>query len=936
MNENIETDNLETKYNPKEIEDKWYSFWEKEGLFHSEPDDSKKPYSIVIPPPNITGVLHMGHALNNTIQDIMIRWRRMQGLNSLWMPGTDHAGIATQNVVERYLAKNGTSKDAVGREGFIKKVWEWKGEYGSTIIKQLKKLGSACDWERERFTMDAGLSVAVRETFVQLYKKGLIYKGNYVVNWCPRCRTALADDEVDHEDHEGHLWYVKYPFRDAPHLSLTVATTRPETMLGDVAVAVNPDDERYKDMIGEVLILPVVNREIKVYADKFVDKDFGTGAVKITPAHDNNDFEMSLRHDLKPIIIMNDDATMNSLAGDYAGMDRFECREALVEELKLKELISKVEPHNHSVGHCYRCHTVIEPYLSNQWFVKMKPLAAPAIKASEDGRVKFYPERWTKVYLGWLENVRDWCISRQIWWGHRIPAWYCDDCNEITVSDVDPTECSHCKSSKLNQDKDVLDTWFSSALWPFSTMGWPEKTKELAYYYPTSTLVTDRGIIYFWVARMVMMGLEFMGKVPFDSVYIHGTILDEVGRKMSKSLGNGIDPLQMIDQYGADAIRVSLILLTSEGQDVKLAESKFEMGRNFANKVWNASRFALMNIKDNVQGTSTDISKDDFEFEDFWILSRLNTTVKSATDFLEKFKFNESIKVIYDFFWHDFCDWYLEIVKHRIYVKDNDDGVVTTDGQVKSQIIAQNNLVYVLDKTLRLLHPFAPFLTEEIWQMLKNKVLSGQASSVTGEAALSSVLDRSDMNHKSIMDTSWPEYREEFCFGDKEKDMELIQNIIRSVRNMRNEKGILQKTSVDISMCTSDVFENRVMHDHKDFIMKTGNLNDYLIGENIDKPENCVSAVVGMSQIFMSTIGLVNPEVEKERQKKKLAELDKFLKIVRGKLNNDNFVKKAPEQVVEKEREREKELLEQIEKVEETISQIGMSAIARGVSLDSQ
>ncbi|MEK7821781.1 MAG: valine--tRNA ligase [Planctomycetota bacterium] len=589
------TSELPTKYNPGEAEDRWYKLWEGKGYFHSEPD-SRRSFTIVIPPPNITGVLHMGHALNGILQDVLIRWRRMQGYNTLWLPGTDHAGIATQNVVERELLQKGLRRQDLGREKFVETVWKWREEYGSTIIKQLKKIGSSCDWQRERFTMDQGLSRAVREAFVRLWQKGLIYKGKYIINWCPRCQTALADDEVDHETHEGSMWYFRYPFRDEPHLSVTIATTRPETMLGDVAVAVNPGDERYKEFIGEHLLLPIVGREIPIIADEMVDKEFGTGAVKVTPAHDPNDFEMSLRHHLQPLTVMAEDGTMNTQAGEFAGMDRFECREALVEGLRQKRLLVKIEPHVHSVGHCYRCHTVIEPYLSDQWFVRMKPLAQSAIKATEEGKVTFYPERWTKVYLNWLENVRDWCISRQIWWGHQIPAWYCKDCGEINVSIEDPMSCTHCKGKHLVRDTDVLDTWFSSALWPFSTLGWPADTLELKTYYPTNVLVTGRDILYFWVARMVMMGLEMLGKEPFSKVYIHGTILDEQGRRMSKSLGNGIDPLEMTERYGVDAVRMSLLLLTTEGQDIKLSETKFEMGRNFTNKVWNAARFVIMNL----------------------------------------------------------------------------------------------------------------------------------------------------------------------------------------------------------------------------------------------------------------------------------------------------------------------------------------------------
>lgn len=862
----------------------------------------------------------MGHALNNTMQDILIRWRRMQGYNTLWMPGTDHAGIATQNVIERDLATKGSSKESIGREAFIKKVWEWKDEYGSTIIKQLKKLGSSCDWERERFTMDSGLSNAVREAFIRLFNKGLIYKGNYVINWCPRCKTALADDEVEHEEHEGHLWHIKYPFRDEPHIHLTVATTRPETMLGDVAVAVNSNDPRYKDMVGEILVLPIMEREITVYADDFVDMEFGTGVVKITPAHDNNDFEMALRHNLKPIVVMNDDATMNSNAGSYAGTDRFECREALVEELKLKDLLVKVEPHTHSVGHCYRCYTVIEPYLSNQWFIKMKPLALAAIESSKNGDVKFHPERWSKIYLSWLENVRDWCISRQIWWGHRIPAWYCEDCNEINVNKETPESCSKCGSSKLKQDEDVLDTWFSSALWPFSTMGWPEKSKELDYYYPTSTLVTDRGIIYFWVARMVMMGLDMVGKAPFSDVYIHGTILDEIGRKMSKSIGNGIDPLRMIDQYGADAIRVSLILLTTEGQDIKLSESKFEMGRNFANKIWNAARFALMNIKTDLKNREVKIGNDDYTFEDLWITSKLNLAVQNTTDFLENFKFNDALKTIYEFFWHDFCDWYLEIIKPRFYGKDSPEENENSPESVKTQLAAQNVLIYTLDKTLRLLHPFAPFLTEEIWQMLKGKIAENQTNNEleSDSGSLSEIFLRNGMDSESIMIAQWPKQNPEFSSSDIENDMELLQNTIRAIRNIRNKMNILEKRPLNVFIAASSEKNVTVLEQRQDFLKQIANLESVKIGKNIDKPENSASEVIGDIQLFVPLTGIIDLNNEKERQQKRLIELENYLKIVKNKLNNKNFIEKAPEEVVAKEQKREKELVEQINKLNET------------------
>ena len=900
MNETIPN-----QYNPKEIEDKWYGFWEDNNIFHSEPDLTQKPYSIVIPPPNITGVLHMGHALNTIIQDILIRWRKMQGYNTLWMPGTDHAGIATQNVVERDLAKNKNSKEAIGRDKFIDMVWDWKDKYGSTIIKQLKKLGSACDWERERFTMDKGLSSAVNETFIQLYNKGLIYKGHYVINWCPRCKTALADDEVEHEEHEGHLWHIRYPFSDEPHLNITVATTRPETMLGDVAVAVNPSDNRFKDMIGETLDLPILGRKLKIVGDEFVDLEFGTGAVKITPAHDVNDFAMAMRHKLEPITVMNDDGTMNSNAGDYSGMDRYECREALVEELKLKGLIAKVDPYTHSVGHCYRCYTVIEPYLSDQWFIKMKPLAQAAIETANNGQVKFFPERWKKVYLSWLENVRDWCISRQIWWGHRIPAWYCEDCNETVVDKETPKNCPKCKSSQLKQESDVLDTWFSSALWPFSTMGWPKRTQELDFYYPTATLVTDRGIIYFWVARMVMMGLEVMQKKPFSNVYIHGTILDKGGRKMSKSLGNGIDPLKMIDQYGADAVRISLILLTTEGQDIKLSESKFEMGRNFANKIWNAARFVLMNINPDENNKKTTLQIDNYSFEDLWIISRLNYTIEKVSTALEGFKFNEALRTVYDFFWHEFCDWYLEIIKPRLF-NNNKDTEILENGAEKNRFAAQNTLVYTMDKTLRLLHPFAPFLAEELWQKLKGG---------TGDN-FSDCMLKCDMDVNSIMSAHWPIHEEGNAFPKIEEEMRLLQDTIRAVRNVRSKMNILEKLPLKSIVVAPQKDDINVLNDRKDFLSQMANLESIVITDSItEKPDDTACEVVGKMQIFIPLSGLLDTEAEKKKQEKKIEELEKYLKIVKNKLDNKNFIERAPEEVIVKEREREKELLEQLDKL---------------------
>ena len=890
---------LSTQYNPKEIEDKWYRFWEEKEFFHSEPDNSKKPYTIVIPPPNVTGVLHMGHALNNIIQDILIRWRRMQGYNVLWMPGTDHAGIATQNVVERELSNKHIKREQLGRERFIEEVWKWKNQYGSTITKQLKKLGSSCDWSRERFTMDEGLSRAVKDTFVQLFEKGLIYKGKYMINWCPRCCTALADDEVEHEEHEGNLWYIKYPFRDAPHLYLVVATTRPETMLGDVAVAVNSKDERYKEMVGEVLTLPIVGRELAVIADDFVDPTFGTGAVKVTPAHDPNDFEIGKRHNLTPVVVMRENGVMNENAGDYEDMDRFECREALLEDLKLKKHIELVKSHKHAVGHCYRCHTVIEPYISDQWFVKMRPLADVAITASQNKSVTFFPDRWEKIYLSWLENVRDWCISRQIWWGHRIPAWYCTDCGAITVSRDTPQKCSKCSNSILKQDEDVLDTWFSSALWPFSTMGWPDNTPELKHYYPTSTLVTDRGIIYFWVARMVMMGLEIMKRVPFYNVYIHGTILDELGRKMSKSLGNGIDPLLMIDKYGTDAVRFSIIVLTTEGQDIKLSESKFEMGRNFTNKLWNAARFILINIIDE-KPEDIKIESKDYQFEDKWILSQLNSTVEACTNHLEQFKFNEAAMKIYDFTWHSFCDWYLEIVKARLY----------EPASQKDKKVAQTVLAVVFNQILHLLHPFIPFVTEELWQNLKRMVIENKINT------------NKDMNSESLMIDRWPVSDKRYEDKSSENTMSVLQDIIRVIRNIRSKMNIKDKQELNAVISLSkDVEYNLIAHSA--LLKRIANLEQLEIGKNLPKPDNSACEVLGQIQAFVPLAGIIDTKAEKDRQQKNLKQLEDRLLIVKRKLDNKDFVSRAAANIVAMEQNREKELLEQIEKVKLILKDIG-------------
>ena len=702
---------LPKHYNPADVEDKWYAAWEENGCFDSNIDPKRDPYTIVIPPPNVTGILHIGHALNETLQDILIRTQRMRGRNALWQPGTDHAGIATQNVVERQLKKEGLHRDDLGRDRFIERVWAWKTEYGSTIINQMKKLGNSCDWRRERFTMDEGLSRAVRTVFCQLYREGLIYRGRRLINWCPKCGTALSDDEVEHSDDAGHLWYIRYAIKNSSR-HLVVATTRPETLLGDTAIAVHPDDERYRELVGQKAILPICEREIPIVADDFVDPKFGTGCVKITPAHDPNDYECGLRHNLEQIIVIGEDGTMTAAAGKYSGLDRFRCREKLLEELTGKNLIEKIEDLTHPVGHCYRCATVIEPYLSEQWFVKMRPLADAALAASREKQLVFHPARWEKVYFSWLENVRDWCISRQIWWGHRVPVWHCRKCGEMIVEESDPVACPKCGSDRLEQEKDVLDTWFSSALWPFSTLGWPDKTPDLDYYYPTSVLVTDRGIIYFWVARMVMMGLHFMHKTPFRDVYIHGTILDENGAKMSKSKGNGIDPLVMIrggkqvrfgketsfEGIGADALRFTLCDLTTEGQDIKLSPARFEKGRNFINKVWNASRFVLMNVAGRELSRDA-ITPAQLSFADSWILSRLQAVTEQFNQAFDEFRYSELTSQLYDFIWRDYCDWYLEMVKPCF----RESG--------RAADVSARVLLYVLDHILRLLHPIVPFFT---------------------------------------------------------------------------------------------------------------------------------------------------------------------------------------------------------------------------------
>ena len=891
---------LSTRYEPAQIEERIYRFWLEGDWFHTEADWPGESYTIVIPPPNVTGALHMGHALNNTLQDIFIRSRRMQGYNTLWLPGTDHAGIATQNVVEQGLAREDLSRSDLGREAFVERVWRWKEQYGGEIINQLKRLGCSCDWARERFTMDEGLSEAVLETFVRLYEQGLIYRGKYIINWCPRCRTALSDDEVEHEEHEGHLWHIHYPFKDNPKEHVTVATTRPETMLGDTAVAVHPDDERYRDVLGKTVILPVIGREIPVIADDVVDPEFGTGALKVTPAHDPYDFDLSQRHGLEAVVVIDESGVMNRNAGEkYDRMDRFECREALVEELRERGELGRIEPYVHSVGHCYRCRTVVEPYLSDQWFVKMKPLAEKAIRATSEGDVRFHPERWTDFYLTWLREVRDWCISRQIWWGHRLPVYYCEDCEGVTVRQQTPERCAHCGGSKLRQDEDVLDTWFSSALWPFSTLGWPRKTEDLERYYPTSCLVTDRGIIYFWVARMVMMGLEFMEKAPFSDVYIHGTILDEIGRKMSKSLGNGIDPVEMIEKFGADAVRFSLIMLTTEGQDVRLSESTFQMGRHFANKVWNATRFVLMNLEDAPAGESAP-ADDSPRFEDRWILSRLCAAVESVTDCLEDFRTHEAAQSIYDFFWHEFCDWYLELVKPRLQGREGDGGRV-----------ARETLVRVLDDSLRLLHPFAPFLTEELWQKLKEVAYRANLAAAQR------------MESPALIRAAWPQAEREMKDEQTEADVGFLQELARAIRHTRSEKNIADALRLRVVINSPDGETDEIIEAHADFLREMALLESIRHGAGIAKPPHAAASVVGTTELFVELEGVLDIEEERSRLEKQKAQVSGYLQKVEQKLNNPDFLANAPEQVVSRNTEKRSDLKAQLDKIEQNLADLG-------------
>jgi valyl-tRNA synthetase len=876
---------LAKAYDPQIREDAIYKNWEDKGYFRGKPDSSKRPYSIVIPPPNITGILHMGHALNNTIQDILIRFNRMKGFEAEWMPGTDHAGIATQNVVEKKLAKEGVKRQDLGRDKFIEEVWRWRQNYGSTIIRQLKKLGCSCDWDRTRFTMDEGLSEAVLEVFIRLYKKGLIYRGKYIINWCPRCQTALSDEESQHKDVDGLLYHIKYPVKDSKEF-VVVATTRPETMLGDVAIAVNPKDKRYKDLKNKVLLLPVLNRELVIIYDPLVDMKFGTGALKVTPAHDPVDFGLGQKYNLEQINIMNEDATINSIGGDYEGMDRLEAREAIIADLKDRGLFIKSEAHRHAVGHCYRCHTMVEPRLSPQWFVKMKPLAEPAIAAVNDGRIKFYPQRWTKVYLDWMNNIRDWCISRQIWWGHRIPVYYCKDCSEVMVSKIGPDKCSKCGSGHIEQDPDVLDTWFSSWLWPFSIFGWPKETPELKYFYPTNSLITAQEIIFFWVARMIMAGMEFMGDVPFKDIYIHGTVRDITGTKMSKSLGNVIDPLDMIKKYGTDALRFSIISITSQGQDVFLSENKFELGRNFANKLWNASRFILMNMKE--EDINVDLcvffKESQLALSERWILSRLYSTLDDVEKYLSEYKFNEAANIIYEFIWHEFCDWYIEIAKSAI-------------GDMNVQVV----LYKVLEKSLRMLHPFMPFITEEIWQELPGS---------------------KDAAGDSVMIQPWPHVQREMISKESESSMRCLIDVITAIRNIRSVWNIEPRREMTALINVHDKKDEALLNENMETIKRLSRLSSLLVGKR-PKPKNSAASVIGTFEVYVPLEGIIDLDKEKARLKKEEDRLAFEIKSISARLKNKHFTQKAPEDVIEKQKARKADLELQIKKLKNNLKNIG-------------
>ena len=876
---------LEKTYNPKEIEPKLYEKWCENKYFHAEVDRSKKPFTTVMPPPNITGKLHMGHAFDNTLQDILIRYKRMQGYNALWVPGTDHAAIATEVKVTNQLKDQGIDKHEIGREAFLQKTWEWKEEYAGTIENQLKKLGVSCDWDRERFTMDEGCSKAVEDVFIKLYEKGYIYKGSRIVNWCPVCQTALSDAEVEHEEQAGHFWHIKYPIVGTDRF-LEIATTRPETMLGDTAIAVHPDDERYKDIVGKMVLLPLVNKEIPIVADAYVDKEFGTGAVKITPAHDPNDFEVGKRHNLPEINIMNDDATINELGGKYAGMERYEARKAIVKDLEEQGYLVKIEEHTHNVGTHERCHATVEPLIKQQWYVKMEDLAKHCIHAVESGEIRLIPESMNKTYMNWLNGIRDWCISRQIWWGHRIPAYYCDECGEVVVADEMPEKCPHCGCTHFTQDEDTLDTWFSSALWPFSTLGWPEKTEDLDYFYPTDVLVTGYDIIFFWVIRMIFSGYEYTGKAPFHTVLFHGLIRDSQGRKMSKSLGNGIDPLDVIDKYGADALRLTIVTGNSAGNDMRFYEERVENSRNFANKVWNASRFIMMNMEGK---EITEPSREELEAADCWILSKVNTLAKDVTENMDKFELGIAVQKVYDFIWDEFCDWYIELVKYRMY-------------HAEENPVSANSALWTLKKVLgdalKLLHPYMPFVTEEIYSALVPE-------------------------EESLMMSSWPVCDEALCDTEAENIVDHMKEIIRSVRNTRAEMNVPASRKAKVYVvCADEELRNGFEHMNHSVLplMSASEMLVTAVKEGI--AEDAVSIVVPDASVYMPLEDLIDFEQEIARLEKEEEKLKKELARVNGMLNNEKFMSKAPQAKVDEEKAKLAKYAQMMEQVQERLGQL--------------
>ena len=872
---------LPKSYAPAQVEERWYKYWEDEGLFTADPTSPRPAYSIVIPPPNVTGTLHIGHALDNTLQDILCRFKRLKGFEVLWMPGTDHAGIATQNVVERQLAQEGLTRHDLGREKFIERVWQWRAEYGGKIINQLKRLGASCDWSRERFTMDQGLSRAVREVFVSLYEQGLIHQGDYIINWCPRCHTALSDLESEHQDVAGGLYHIRYPFKDAKG-HVVVATTRPETMLGDTAVAVNPDDPRYQNLPSDTLILPLVGRELPIIRDPYVATDFGTGALKVTPAHDPHDFELGQKHGLATVLIMDQDGRINENGGSYQGLDRFEARKKVVADLEAQGLLEKQERHDHAVGHCYRCRTMVEPILSKQWFVKVEPLAAEALKAVQEGRTRIVPNLWTKTYYEWMTNIRDWCISRQIWWGHRIPAWYCQ-CGQVIVSREDPEACPACGSSELRQETDVLDTWFSSGLWPFSTMGWPDQTPELAKFYPTSCLVTGFDILFFWVARMMMMGIKFMGRVPFHDVCIHALVRDAQGQKMSKSKGNVMDPLELMDSYGTDAFRFTLAAFAAQGRDIKMSEERIAGYRNFVNKLWNAARFSLMHLEKHDPAAPAEAPN----LEDRWILSRLQKAAGEAAAALEEYRFNDAASVLYQFTWHEFCDWYLELSKSALY----------DDSHPARQAAARQTLHQVFSQVLSLLHPFMPFVTEELWQRLPH-------------------------TKGSVMQSAWPQEDPAAQDPAAEEEMELVMTVISAVRNIRGEMNLGPGLQVPLLLTPHDDDARRVLEEQKDHLLSQAKASSLDWAAQDAAPPKAASAALPRVTVWIPLGGLVDFAEEERRLGKEIAKIEKELTPCRRKLQNQDFLDKAPAEVVDKEKAKEAEGQSRIERLQENLARV--------------